>query len=57
MEQRLENSLNFILRMTPDWLLSMMVLVAAVFAGYLVHRLVFRLVTRLASERDLFVSA
>lgn len=54
MEQRLENSLEFIIRLTPDWLLSMIVLIAAVFVGYLVHRLVFRMVTRLVAERDLF---
>lgn len=54
MEQTLETYLNFILRVTPDWLLSMMVLVAAIFVGYAIHRLVFRLLTRLVAERDLF---
>lgn len=54
MEQRLENSITFIIRLTPDWLLSMIVLIAAVGIGYLLHRLIFRLLTRLVSERDLF---
>ena len=54
MEQRLENIIETLIRLTPNWLLSMIVLVAAVIIGYFVHRLVFRLLTRLVAERDLF---
>ncbi|MFD1745671.1 mechanosensitive ion channel family protein [Rhizobium helianthi] len=54
MEQRLENTLHFIIRVTPDWLLSMIVLIAAIFVGYFIHRLVFRFLTRIVATRDLF---
>lgn len=54
MEQRLEQYINLVLRWLPDWLLSMIVLVAAVFLGWLVHRIVFRLLTRIVADRDLF---
>ncbi len=54
MEQRLENYLAFILSLTPDWLLSMAVLATAIIIGYAIHRLVFRFLTRITAERDLF---
>jgi small-conductance mechanosensitive channel len=54
MEQRLEQYVTFVIRWLPDWLLSMIVLVAAVFLGWLIHRVVFRLLTRIVSDRDLF---
>lgn len=54
MEQRLENIIETLIRLTPNWLLSMIVLTAAVIIGYFVHRLVFRLLTRFVEERDLF---
>ncbi len=54
MEQRLEYYIEMVIRWLPDWLLSMMILTAAVFIGWLIHRFVFRLLTRLVSNRDLF---
>lgn len=54
MEQRLENTLQFIIRVTPDWLLSMIVLIAAIFVAYCLHRIVFRFLTRIVAKRDLF---
>lgn len=54
MEQRLENIIEMVIRWLPDWLLSMMTLIAAVFIGWLVHRFVFRLLTRIVANRDLF---
>lgn len=54
MEQRLENIIEMVIRWLPDWLLSMMTLIAAVFIGWLIHRFVFRLLTRIVANRDLF---
>lgn len=54
MEQRLEYYIEMVIRWLPDWLLSMMILTAAVFIGWLIHRFVFRLLTRLVANRDLF---
>ncbi|WP_165217953.1 mechanosensitive ion channel family protein [Affinirhizobium pseudoryzae] len=54
MEQRLENTIELVIRWLPDWLLSMMTLIAAVLIGWLIHRLVFRLLTRIVANRDLF---
>ncbi|MCO5732015.1 mechanosensitive ion channel family protein [Rhizobium sp. SSA_523] len=54
MEQRLEQVIETVIRWLPDWLLSMMTLIAAVLIGWLVHRIVFRGLTRFAANRDLF---
>ncbi|MGE6740040.1 mechanosensitive ion channel family protein [Allorhizobium pseudoryzae] len=54
MEQRLENTIELVIRWLPDWLLSMMTLIAAVLIGWLIHRFVFRLLTRIVANRDLF---
>jgi small-conductance mechanosensitive channel len=54
MEQRLEQYLYAVVRWLPDWFISMVVLVAAVIVGWLIHRIVFRLLTRIVSQRDLF---
>jgi small-conductance mechanosensitive channel len=54
MEQRIENTIALVIRRVPDWLLSMAVLIAAILLGYLIHRLVFRFLTRVSSGRDLF---
>lgn len=54
MEQRLENAIEMVIRWLPDWLLSMMTLIAAVFIGWLIHRFVFRLLSRIVANRDLF---
>ncbi|MGF9692087.1 MULTISPECIES: mechanosensitive ion channel family protein [unclassified Rhizobium] len=54
MEQRLEQYLYPVVRWLPDWFISMVVLVVAVFVGWLIHRIVFRLLTRIVSKRDLF---
>ncbi|SIQ17101.1 Small-conductance mechanosensitive channel [Rhizobium sp. RU35A] len=54
MEQRLELYLLTAIRFLPDWLLSMIILCLAVIVGWLVHRFVFRLLTRIVANRDLF---
>ncbi|MBT9369383.1 mechanosensitive ion channel domain-containing protein [Rhizobium sp. CSW-27] len=54
MEQRLELYLDTIVRWLPDWLISMAILVLAVLVGWLIHRFVFRLLTRIVANRDLF---
>ncbi|MCM2290841.1 mechanosensitive ion channel family protein [Allorhizobium sp. BGMRC 0089] len=39
---------------TPDWAISLCVLAFAIFAGLIIHRIVFRILTRLTEHRDLF---
>jgi len=38
----------------PNWIVSLGLLVAAVFVGLAIHRVAFRLFTRLVADRDLF---
>jgi small-conductance mechanosensitive channel len=54
MEQRLEEYVYFVIAWLPNWLLAMIVLIAAVLVGSLIHRFVFRVLTRIVAERDLF---
>ncbi|MDO1582072.1 mechanosensitive ion channel family protein [Rhizobium oryzicola] len=54
MRQHLEQFILAVIGFLPDWLISMMVLIAAVFVGWFIHRVVFRLLTRIVAERDLF---
>lgn len=54
MEQPLEYYIEMVIRWLPNWLLSMMTLIAAVFVGWLIHRFAFRLLTRIVANRDLF---
>lgn len=38
----------------PSWLISLAVFAVALFAALIVHRVIFRILTRLVSEKDLF---
>ncbi|MFN7103158.1 MAG: mechanosensitive ion channel family protein [Pseudorhizobium sp.] len=54
MEARLEQYLHAFIRWLPDPILSILVLLLSFALGLLIHRIVFRISTRLAEKRDLF---
>ena len=54
MEARLEQYIHAVIRWLPDPVLSLLALLAAFVLGLLVHKVTFRVLTRLAENRDLF---
>ncbi len=54
MEQTLHPYFRLATDWIPDWLLSMAVLVLALLFAWFLHHIVFRLLTRIVAERDLF---
>nr|CAD6409001.1 mechanosensitive ion channel protein MscS [Rhizobium sp. Q54] len=54
MEARLEQYIHAVIRWLPDPVLSILILILAFVAGMLLHKIAFRVLTRLAENRDLF---
>jgi small-conductance mechanosensitive channel len=54
MEARLEQYLHAFVRWLPDPILSILVLLLSFLLGLLLHKIMFRISTRLAEKRDLF---
>ncbi|CAD7041572.1 mechanosensitive ion channel protein MscS [Pseudorhizobium endolithicum] len=54
MEARLEQYIHAVIRWLPDPVLSILILILAFVAGVLLHKIAFRVLTRLAKNRDLF---
>ena len=54
MEARLEQYIHAFVRWVPDPILSMLILLLSFVLGLLIHKIVFRISTRLAEKRDLF---
>jgi amino acid transporter len=54
MEARLEQYIHAIIRWLPDPILSILILIASFGAGWLLHNIISRILTRLTEKRDLF---
>ncbi len=54
MEARLEQYIHVLVRWLPDPVVSILILIAGFGVGWLLHRIAFRILTRLAEKRDLF---
>lgn len=54
MEARLEQYIHAVIRWLPDPVLSLLALLAAFVLGLVAHKVTFRVLTRLAENRDLF---
>ena len=54
MEARLEQYIHAFIRWVPDPILSILILLLSFVLGLLIHKIVFRISTRLAEKRDLF---
>ncbi|WP_037110807.1 mechanosensitive ion channel family protein [Pseudorhizobium marinum] len=54
MEARLEQYIHAFVRWVPDPILSMLILLLSFVLGLLIHKIVFRISTRVAEKRDLF---
>ena len=54
MEARLEQYIHAIIRWLPDPILSVLILITSFGAGWLLHKIISRTLTRLTENRDLF---